>query len=205
MKTDAMTALRDAASNLGRGGKELTNALLYAALGVPTQDTAERDRIRKRCTMLVRSGELVRIAPGRYTYNFKATPAQTHIIAAQMWRAIRSAGPGFTVQEITRLSGANYNYATKYIRHLEGEGYILRHGRDGNVLKYRMSSKGRQARNAPLPSKPITDPFEDERRAVHELVGLFLLRDPYQPAVRERIVTASRTILERFEKEEDAS
>jgi hypothetical protein len=202
MKTDAMTALREVARNMGKDGREITNAMLYTALGVPKEDTAERDRIRRRCNTMVFSGELKRVRPGCYTYNFKAATARDHDKLIAIWRAIKSAKPGFTAQEITRVSGADYTYVVKYFKHLEFEGYIKRHGRDGNTLLYRITAKTRSLKQAPHPPRAIKDPFAEERRQLHELVGLFLLRDPYQPAVRDKIVAACRTILARFEKEE---
>jgi predicted transcriptional regulator len=202
MKTDAMTALREVVQNLGRGGDEITHPMIYAALGVPREDTAERDRIRRRCNMMVQSGELKRIKPGHYTYNPRAATARDHDKLIAMWRAIKSAKPGFTAQEITRVSGAEYSYAIKYLKHLEAEGYIKRHGRDGNTLLYRATAKTRGQSKTPHPPRAIKDPFAEERRQLHEMVGLFLLRDPYQPAVRDKIVAACRTILARFEKEE---
>lgn len=200
--SEAMTALRDAARNLGAGGADITNGMLYAALGTTVAETEERDRIRRRCNQLVRTGELERIRPGLYRYNPGAAPAQAHDKVSSMWRAVRSAAPGFAAQDVARVSGAAYNYAIKYLKFLETAGFLRRHGRSGNALLYCLTAQGRAQRQSPLPPKPIRDPFEEERRHVHELVGLFLLRDPYQPAVRNQIVESARAILARFDKEE---
>lgn len=149
MKTSNMDNLRLICQQLGAKGSEITNAMLYAALGVSKEDQPERDRIRRRCNQMVRYGEMIRIKPGCYLYN--KAPRRDAKLYSNAWRAIRSAKPGFCAQQIARISGASYNHICKWFRFLEENGYIKRHGREGNTLLYRATLKSQKANSAPLP------------------------------------------------------
>ena len=200
MKSKDMTALRTAARNLGAKGEIITNAMLYSALGAEEQ--AERDRIRKRCGSLVKTGELKRLEPGQYRYNSDAAPARSGELITRMWRALKSSKPGFSAQDIARVSGAGYTYVIKYFRFLESDGFITRHGRSGNTLLYKGTKKMRETQRAPMPPRPLGDPFETERKHVHDLVGLFMIKDPNRPDVKKQISEKCRAILDRFETKE---
>lgn len=201
MKTKEMTALRTAARNLGAKGEAITNAMFYAALGADEQK--ERDRIRKRCGTLVKTGELKRIKPGQYRYNPNAAPARSGELITRMWRSLKSANPGFTAQGIAKISGASYTHVIKYFRFLESDSFITRHGRTGNTLKYKGTKKMRETQRAPMPPRPLGDPFEVERKHVHDLVGLFMIKDPNRPDVKKQIAEKCRAILDRFETKEN--
>ena len=169
MKTDAMDALRTAVRNLGEKGKTVSTAMIYKALGV--DDQAERDRIRKRCGGLVKTGELERLSPGQYRYNSKAAPSRSGELITCMWRALKSSNPGFSCQDLARVSGATYTHVVKYLQFLEGEGFICRHGRKGNTNLYKGMGKMRDTISAPMPPRPLRDPFEPERKHLHDLIG----------------------------------
>jgi hypothetical protein len=193
-----MTKLREAARNMGRAHGEITTPMLYEALGAGQDDQAERARIRRRCNQMVAAGELTRIRSGVYRYNAGAAPARHGEHMTRMCRAIKSSATGFTQQDIARVSGATVTHVCKYFGFLTQEGYLRRAGKRGQSALYRATQKMRAVTSAPLPPRPLTDPFEDERRAVHELVGLFLLRDPYRPDVQRKILAACRAIEARF-------
>lgn len=195
--TAAMTRLRQAAQTLGAKDAIISNAMLYQALGATEQP--ERDRIRKRCTTLVKTGELVRAGRGQYRYNKAAAPARSGELITRMWRTLKSSSTPFTCQDLSRISGACLSHALKYIQFLQSDGFIRLHGKRRHSKLYRTTQRVRETQSAPMPPRPMTDPFEDQRRHVHELVGLFLLRDPYQPAVRQQITAACRAILDRFD------
>jgi len=199
MKTDAMSRLREAVCNLGASGEIVSNAMVYEAMGA--EDQAERDRIRRRCNQMAQTGELIRVKPGHYKYNSKAAPARNERKMSAMYRALRSARPGFTCMDITRTSGASYTHVIKYFKFLEAQGFIFRHGKSGNNVTYKGTKLLKETRRTPYPPKPLGDPFETERKLVHELVGLFMLKDPYQPAVARQISKKCQGILERFNKE----
>lgn len=200
MKTDAMSSLREAARNLGAKKAIITNAMFYKALRADEQ--AERDCIRKRCNSLVRTGELVRIKPGQYRYNAEAAPARSGELITRMWRSLKTSKPGFSCQDIARVSGASYSHVVKYFRLLEEKDFIRRHGRSGNTLLYKGTGTMRDTIRAPMPPRPLSDPFESERKCVHELLGLFLLKDLNKPAVQREILANCRDIQDRFEKKD---
>lgn len=198
MKTDAMNLLREAARNLGAKDAIITNAMLYEALSADAQ--AERDRIRRRCNQMVNTGELCRIRPGHYRYNAKSAPARSEQKTSAMYRALRSAKPGFTATDIARTSGASYTHVIKYFKFLEEAGFIVRHGRAPKGTLYKGTKLLRETMRTPMPPRPLGDPFEAERKLVHELVGLMLLKDPYRPDVQRNICDKCHKLLERFEK-----
>ena len=200
MTTTAMDHQRTVCRRLGAQGREITTPMLYQALAADTQ--AARDLVRKRCNQLVKSGELVRIAPGRYRYNRAAAPVRDAEMITRMWRALRSSKPGFSVADIARISGASYSHACKYLQFLRDEGAVKQHGRDANTILYRLAASARERKDAPLPPRPLRDPFATEREAAAELTRLIMCRDLYQPAVAESVCEQCRTILARFDDQE---
>lgn len=196
--SDAMTNLREAARNLSGQYDTISTPMLYAALGVGSEDQQERDRIRRRCNQMVKTGELVRVKPGSYKYNADAAPARHGEFMTRIIRAMKSASKPFTQQDIARVSGATLSHVSRYMKFLVEDGYVRPHGKRGLSSLYRCTQKLRAEMNAPLPPRPLNDPFETERAYVHELVGLFLLRDPYRPDVQRKIVKCCDAIRERF-------
>lgn len=202
MSGQKMADLRETARNLGKDGAVFSNHMLYQALG--GEDGPEKDRIRRRAASLVVTGEFIKAGRGQYRYNAKAAPARNGEIITRMWRAVKSAKPGFSVQDLARVSGACYSHAFRYMRHLENDGYLRSCGRSGNTILYRATEKARNQVHAYQPPRPLRDPFENEKEQVHELVSLFMLRDLYQPAVRNSVVACCKTILARFERQEES-
>jgi hypothetical protein len=199
---EKMAGLREAARNLGKGGAVFSNRMLYQALG--GVDEPAKDRIRRRAASLVTTGEFIRVGRGEYRYNPKAAPARNGEMITRMWRALKSAKPGFSVQDLARISGAGYSNTLGYIRCLEEAGYLRTCGRNGNTILYRATEKARNQVHAHQPPRPLRDPFENEKEKVHELVSYFMLRDLYQPAVRKSVVACCKTILDRFERQEES-
>lgn len=202
MKTDAMTMLREAARTLSAAHESVTTPMLYQALGVSKDDQTERSRIRRRCNQLVQSGEMTRLDQGIYRYNKDAASARVGELVTRMWRAMTSTSSGFSVQDVARISGACLSHASKYISYLADAGYVRQHGKHGNSRLYRGTGKMRETLRAPMPPRTLSDPFADERKHVHELVGLFLLKDMHRPAVQQEIVVHCRAIEARFTQNE---
>jgi hypothetical protein len=196
MNSSAMDHQRTVCRALGKGGREVTNAMLYQALAAETQQA--RDLVRKRANDMVKRGELIRIAPGRYRYDRAAAPAREAEQVSRMWRTLRSSKPGFSIADLSRISGVEYSYACKYLTFLRGDGLVRPAGRDGNTNLYRLTAAARERQTAPLPPRPLRDPFETEREAAAELARLFICRDLYQPAAARDVVTQCRVILARF-------
>ncbi|WP_027179887.1 hypothetical protein [Maridesulfovibrio bastinii] len=201
MSETRIALLRKTAQVLGKDGDIFYNKLLYKALNIETE--REKDCIRRQANQLVKTGEFIRIARGKYKYNFEKSPKRDGQLTNQIWRAIRSSNPGWTMTDIAQISGASLSHVVKYCRYLEGDGYIKKYGIKGNSTLYRSTLKTAEQRNTPYPPRPITDPHEEERSCVSELVKLFLTKNLYSPVTQEKIIKNCRTILARFEKQED--
>ena len=201
MSSRKMPLLREAARNLGTTEEVFSNKMLYAALGADSE--ADKDRIRTQASALVRSGELKRVARGQYRYNLQAAPSREAEKITRMWRTLKTSKPGFSIQELARVSGAGYHHAAGYVRALEKAEYVRRAGKQGNTILYRATAKVRQQQHAFQPPKGLSDPFEVEKACLHELLGLFMQRDLQQPKVKQRVAELCQTILNRFEKHEE--
>lgn len=205
MKTNAMDDLRTACRTLGRGKKSFTNAMLYEALGAGRDDQKRRDRIRKRCNDLMKIGELKRVGRGEYEYVAEAAPRRDAPLLNNAWRAVKAAKPGFSVNDITKRSGATHSHVCRWFRHLESEGFIKRMGREGNIILYRATKLGKGTIETPLPPKELRDSYATEKEALCELVQLFMVGNPYQPGAQAKILKHCRTISDRFEKDQEES
>lgn len=202
MSGEKMADLRETARNLGKNGVVFSNQMLYQAAGAT--DEPAKDRVRRRAATLLTTGEFIKAGRGQYRYNPKAAPVRNAEIITRMWRAVKSAKPGFSVQDLARISGAGYSHALGYVRCLEQAEYLRPCGRNGNTILYRATEKTRNQVHTFQPPRPLRDPFEKEKEQVHELVSLFMLRDLYQPAVRKKVVASCQTILNRFDRQEDS-
>jgi hypothetical protein len=201
MKTVGMTQLREVIQRLTENGKKnITNAMLYETLGL--EDEAAKARMRRRITDMVQRSELERIEQGVFKYNPKAQPQRNSEMYERIWRLVRAKEPGWSYQDMAARTRASYTMVNRYCNWLLEEGYIARHGRDGNTRLYRQTAKAKENRQTPYPPVAPTDPFEKERSASCRLVRLMMERDPYQAGVRKKIEKECRTILARFEIKE---
>lgn len=196
-------ALRLVCRTLGDNDRVFTNPMIYEALGAGKEDQPRRDRIRKRCNQLIKSGELERIRPGEYKLIKGAEPRRDAPLINLAWRAVKSAKPGFTAQDIARRSGATFPYISKWLRHLEKEGHVKIHGRKGNALLYRASKQALQTQDAPLLPREPCDPFKTQRAAVCELVRLFMLGDLYQSGTKNKIRKECQTITDWLKEDQE--
>lgn len=183
------------------GAEYVTPVLVREALGLPTDDP------RVRCTLrdMVKRRELERLEKGKYRYNPAARDdsRRDSEFYPRIWRAIRSARPGFTLQDIALVTRVSYSHVRKYSNFLEEAGYLARYGMSGQRRQWRATQLAQDTPEAPYPPRKIKDPFEQEKSLALGVVQAFLLRDPYQPLVRAKIVDNCRAILARFEKEEE--
>jgi len=183
-----------------RPGNQVSYSDLYQVFGLKTEK--EKGRLRSKLKDMIVRGELIRVRPGVFTYHPKAVNQREGQGYQRVWRALRSARPGWTMQEIAQVTRMSPSMVRKYGNWLHGEGYIAHHGRRGNTRLYRATAKAKDRRETPYPPRSIKDPFAGERSAACRLVRLFMARDLARPAVRRRIVEECRLILQRFEKEE---
>ncbi|HCR12897.1 MAG TPA: hypothetical protein PKD41_10465 [Solidesulfovibrio sp.] len=200
MKTEEMDRVLLVIQGLTVNGKEsVTSALLYEAMGL----TAEPDkaRLRSRVNALVKRGELKRIADGKYSYHPKAR-VRSGEYYQRVWRAIRSAKPGFSWDDLAEVSRVSYTHIRKYGKWLLEEGYLERYGCKGTTHLFRATALARDTVETPYPPLDIVDPYETERNAACRLIRALMERDPGRTAVKEKIVENCRAILARFEKED---
>jgi hypothetical protein len=193
-------AVRKAVIGLSENGGLISPAMIRGALGLTSDD----QRIRWVVRDMVKRGELTRVETGQYRYNpdGKEDARRKADFYPRIWRAIRSAKPGFTLQDIALVTRVSYSHVRKYSNFLIETGFLAKHGKQGNTRKYRATNLARETRETPYPPRRIADPFEREKNAGLAMVRLFLLGDPYQTATREKILSHCRTIQARFEKSE---
>ncbi|WP_237559936.1 winged helix DNA-binding protein [Desulfohalovibrio reitneri] len=197
-----MEELRPVIQGLTRGGKKsFTAGLLIEALCL--EDEQDKAKVRRRLEDMKERRELIRVERGTYTWNPHAATRGGELYE-RIWRAIRAKKPGWTFRDVSQVSRASYTHVAKYVRWLEAEGYVARHGKSGKSYAYRATQKARDQRKTPFPPKPITDPFAQVRNAACRMVRALMERDPYQPNVRQRIIEDCRTVLARFNEEEEA-
>ena len=194
-----MDRIRDVLAGLTEGGKTpVTNALLYEAFELGSGMEPQKAQLRRRVNDLVKRGELKRLEPGQYTYHPQAKRRYGEMFE-RIWRAIRSSKPGFSAADIAQLTRADRSTVTKYIKVLETEEFIARHGQKGNTRLYRATHKARERRETFYPPREISNPFEKECGAACRIVRAMMERDPYQPAVVKKIVDAAWIIIRRFD------
>jgi hypothetical protein len=173
----------------------VTNRQLFEALGLTTEP--EKARLRRRIDTMVRRKELIRISPGVYRYNADAAPKRNGEGYKRVWRAIRSGRPGWSYQDLARVTRMSYTMVRKYCLWLEKEDYIGTHGRNGNTRIWRATQKAKTTQRTPYP--PITkDPFEAERGAACRIVRLMMESNPSQKGCAKKIVNDCNLLLRRF-------
>lgn len=197
MKTFDMDRLRDVLLGLSEGGKRtISNTLLFQACG--RTDEVGKSRLLRQVQQAVNRGELVRVARGELRYLPEAAAVRYGPLYKKIWRAIRAKAPGFSTQDLALITGAGASHLCKYLKWLEGEGLVRRHGKSGNTILYAATMKAREQPETPYPPLGVDDPWEVERNAACHLVRLFMEREP--STGRDKIIQHCRTILARFEK-----
>ena len=190
--------VRTALRAFGAGAQEISNAQLYDALDL--QSEAEKARLRTRINDMVKAGEVQKIRPGAYLYNFKHRSREGKGYAA-IWRFVRKAKPGWTMSECALMVRVGYTHVLKYCAWLEDEGFLARVGRtDKNAVTYRATGKADKAPETPYPPRRESDPFERERVAAATIARLMLTADPYAQRTGQAVTEACKVLLARFEK-----
>lgn len=196
MKTFDMDRLRDVILGLSEGGQRtISNALLFETLG--RDDAAGKSRLLRQLQDMVNRGELVRVGRGEMRYEPKSASARHGELYQRIWRAIRAKQPGFTCRDLAVVAAAGANHVQRYVHWLVAQGYLRRHGKEGNTVLYAATGTARERREIPYPPLGINDPWEGERNAACRLVRLLMERDP--SGQKTMIVDNCRAILDRFE------
>ncbi|WP_300154029.1 hypothetical protein [Solidesulfovibrio sp.] len=201
MRTPEADRLRLVIQGLSVGGKQtVAYPLIYEALAC--SDEPAKARVRKQVNEMVKRRELLRVEEGVFRFNPDTEEKRSGEFYQRVWRAVRSAKPGFAYQDLATVSRVSYDHVRKYCQWLAEAGFLERHGKRGQTYLFRASEAAKDRVDTPWPPRKIRDPFETEKRATLEIVRLFLTHDPYQPATRKKIVENCRAILARFEKED---
>lgn len=190
--------VRIALKSFGANKQEISNAQLYDALNLKNEK--EKDRLRSRINDLVRAGEVIKVRPGVYVYNFTHRAREGRGYAA-VWRFVRKEKPGWTISECALMVRVDYSHALKYCAWLENEGYVERVGRNAKrAITYTGTKKAELTPETPYPPLRNTNPFEKERVAAATIVRLMLCSDPYAPRTARGVVEACAILLARFAK-----
>ncbi|UJX42992.1 hypothetical protein K9F62_10065 [Desulfovibrio sp. JY] len=202
MRTPDADRVRLVIQGLSVGGKQtVAYPLIYEAL--VCSDEPAKARVRRQVNEMVKRRELLRVEDGVFRFNPDTEEKRSGEFYQRVWRAIRSAKPGFAYQDLATVSRVSYDHVRKYCQWLAEAGFLERHGMRGQTHLFRATEAARDRVDTPWPPRKIRDPFETEKRAALDVVRLFLTRDPYQPAIRGKIVENCQAILARFQKEEE--
>ena len=197
MKELANETIRYALRNFGKGGEEISHAMLFEAFGLTEE--GDKARLRNRINDMARMGEVVKVRPGVYTYNFGYRPRENRSLPA-IWRFVRKAKPGWSLSECAMMTRVSYTRALRYCHWLEEEGYILRDGKDErNASTWRATVKADKTPETPYPPLRETDPFVRERAAAATIARLLLCADPYAKRTAQGITEACKVLLARFD------
>lgn len=195
--TVTIDMVRTALKSFGANKQEISNAQLYDALNLKNEK--EKDRLRSRLNDLVQAGEVVRVRPGGYVYNFEHRSREGRGYAA-VWRFVRKNKPGWSLSECALMVRMGYSHVRKYCLWLEEANYIERVGVNAKkAITYKGTLKADATPETPYPPRNEPDPFEKERVAAATLVRLMLCADPHQIRTGRAIVDACRVLLARFE------
>ncbi len=191
-----MDRLRDVILGLTEGGKRtISNMLLYQTLGL--EDEPGKKRLLRQIQDMSVRGEVVRVDRGELRYVPQAPGARHGKLYERIWRVIRAKQPGFSVADVALVTSAGENHVFKYLRWLEGQGYLRRAGKSGNTVLYAATSTAKTTRETPYPPLGVGDAYETERNSACHLVRLLMERDP--AGQKAKIVQNCRAILDRFE------
>lgn len=190
--------VRSALQSFGNGGQLVSNAQLYAALGLEAEP--EKARLRTRINDMVAHGEVERVEAGSYRYNFRHRPRENKSFPA-IWRFVRKSKPGWSFSECALMTRVSYTQVSRYGAWLEEQAFIVRVGKnDRNAVTYRGTPKADQTPETPWPPLRDTDPFAREKSAAASIARLMLCHDPYAAKTARDIITACKILLDRFEK-----
>lgn len=193
-----MEDVRLAAQSVGKDGKEFSHALIFETLGLETP--AEKKRARALINAMRDQGEIKRVEPGRFIYSFQRRLRNGPMLEC-VWRFVRSAKPGWTLEECSLMTRVSYSYVARYANWLESEGFIMKQGRNSEKRSvFRNTEKARLHPETPYPPQAPADLFAKERMAAATITRLMLCADPYAVKTGRDICEACRVLLARFDK-----
>lgn len=202
MRTTEMDHLRGVVQGLSEGGKKpISNALVFGALALDTED--EKARVRRSLNGMVQRKELRRTKPGHYEYNPKSQARRSGEGYIRMWRAVRASNGQFLLSEISAVAHINASTVSKYVKHLVEAGFVRRNGKKGTSYLFTTTSEGRERRETPYPPREPRDPHASERAAMSRLSRIFFEKDLYSETARKAVLKECHIILARFDKQDE--
>lgn len=195
-QTITMDMVREAMRSHCKAGVTITNGELYRLLGLKNEK--EKDRLRTRLNGMVNQGEVSRVGPGKYEYNFKFRLRKNTTFPV-IYRFIRMQKEAWSIPDVCRITRISYTQVARYCGWCEDEGYIVRYGKDGTTVLYRTTEKAELTPETPFPDMTDRNPFERENAAAAELARLMLCHNPYQPTTARKIVAACEILRARFD------
>lgn len=195
MRTGTADQIRLAVRSLAASGsREISNALVYEAMGCGTRE--EKDRVRKQITELVARGELERMGRGWLRWTGRGEPERGGETYNRMWRIIRTERTGWDCTHVAHVTRVNLRGVQRYVAWLVAEGLVAERGKRGNTRLYGVTQEGIEQRVTPFPPITRAMPHEAERAALCRLVRLFVEGNLGERSVRERIAAECRTIID---------
>lgn len=195
-QTITMEMLRAAMRSHCKPGVKVSNAELYRVLGLKCEE--EKNRLRTRLNGMVNQGEVIRVGPGQYEYNFKFRLRKNTTFPV-IWRFVRMQKEAWSFADVCQLTRISYSQVKRYCEWLENEEYIARYGKKGVTTTYRAMEKADRTPETPYPDISDRNPFERENAAAAELARLMLCHDPYQTTTARKIVAACNILRARFD------
>lgn len=192
--------IRIAFRAFGKSGLEISNAQIYEVLEAVSE--ADQAKIRTRVNEMVKHGELIKVASGRYKYNekYKVRGSVAAAGYVKIWRYVRQAKNDWTVKDCSLMTGKDSSHVSKYINWLESEGYVRCSGKDKQARCYSATQKAKMNPETPMPAYKDSDPFEEERAAGAKIVRLLLCDNLYSPLTAQKISEACAVLQNRFNK-----
>lgn len=193
--------IRIAFKAFGKNEQEISNAQIYEVL--EAKDEADQAKIRTRINEMVRAGEIIKIASGLYTYNYKYKIRGTVAAAGyvKIWRFIRQAKDGWTIKECSLMTGKDNSHVGRYVNWLESEGFVKVIGKKEQAKCFCAAQKAKNSPETPMPTYKDSDPFEQERAAGAKIVRLLLCDNLYSPLTAQKITEACAVLQNRFNKQ----
>ena len=196
MRSAKMEEIRNVIRTFSENGKTVTLAQVQKIVGAETPEDCRM--VRRRIQELIERGEVER--DGQYVFRYVPghEPRRYGKSYIRAWKIIRIQPPGWSKSTVISLARASSTIVQRYVKFLEGEGYIAKIGRDGGTTLWRTTQKGQAERETPWPPLERSDSYVRERAATAALCTLMLTSDLDKEHAREKIQKHLSTLNQKF-------
>ena len=204
MRTEGMDQVRAALKALSNNGENTVTAVMLAqSMGFETE--SQKQVMRRRVHTLIDRGEAEKAGYGEFRYIPGHEPSRRGESFIRIWKAIRIQTPGWRKQAIAALTRFDRTTIDKYVKWLEDEGFVERHGRTGNTTLWRTTAKGFAQRDTPWPPAGVTSPYEAENAAMGRLCTLMFTANLDQSQTRVKINKCLAVLTARFGSQDETA